>query len=248
MTLTEEQSHQEALYYYPYHYDDLVKGIYKYSNIQYLYRLEMIKNLLRPFEGQYVLDAGCGDGRLCYELKKENLKVVGADMSERAIAFARAFNPDLEFYVQDLENLKIPHSFDYIVLMETLEHLIPEKIGIVLDNISKHLKENGKLIITVPSVNRRLDPKHYQHFTAASLTETVSSHFRVKEIFGYDLVGYNRGIFDNLNRLGLLLHPFSYRIRSINRYYSFLYNLYAKKIGTGDPELCSGIVAVCDKH
>lgn len=70
---------------------------HKLNNIPYLHRLEMVKQLLRPFSGQYVLDAGCGDGRLCYELRKENVQVMGVDMSERAISFAKAFNPDINF-------------------------------------------------------------------------------------------------------------------------------------------------------
>src|SRR5438132_3885481 len=96
---------QEAQYSFPYHYSDLSEGAYKFANLSYLIRIATVKQMLSPYLGQLVLDAGCGDGRLCYELRNENIKVVGVDMSERAISFARAFNPEIEFFVQNLEDL-----------------------------------------------------------------------------------------------------------------------------------------------
>jgi len=38
------------------------------------------------------------------------------DYSERAISFARAFNPKTEFFVQDLTALNMSYSFDQIVV------------------------------------------------------------------------------------------------------------------------------------
>lgn len=132
---------QEDEYNFPYHYLDLKDGIYKLTNIEYYCNLEIIKTFIKPFNGQLILDAGCGDGRFSYALRKENVKIVGIDFSEPAILFARAFNPNLDFFVQDLEHLHFPYQFDYVILTEVIEHLIPEKIPIILRNIARVLKK-----------------------------------------------------------------------------------------------------------
>ena len=88
--------------------------------MEYVSRLRVVKDLLRPFVGQRVLDAGCGDGRFCFEIKDEDVDVTGIDYSERALAFAKAFSPEVEFSVQDLKDIKLEGQFDTIVLIETL--------------------------------------------------------------------------------------------------------------------------------
>ena len=83
---TNKQIHQEDEYIFPYHYLDLGVEQYKFLwNIEYLNYIKAIKDLLKPFSGQFVLDAGCGDGRFCYELKDENIKIVGLDFSGQSI-------------------------------------------------------------------------------------------------------------------------------------------------------------------
>lgn len=86
--LNKTQLHQEAQYYFPYNYSDLVLKGWRWQrlpwSIEYLGLLNIVKDALRPFNRQLVLDAGCRDGRLCYELKQENVTVVGVDYSQQA--------------------------------------------------------------------------------------------------------------------------------------------------------------------
>jgi len=217
-------------------------------NIEYLSYLRLVKELLQPFHGQPVLDVGCGDGRFCYELKDEHVELSGVDFSERAITFARAFNPSVSFFVHDLLSLRLPKTFDAAVMIETLEHFPPEKTSLVLKNISSVLKEGGTLVLTVPSTNLPLATKHYQHFTASSLRELLSQHFDVVRVLGHSRDTSAAVVFLFLKRVGLVLLPFRRFFPFLHHYYSFLRRYYEKYLRLGKPEECTMLVAVCRKR
>jgi len=243
--LTEKQMHQEASYDFPYHYLDLLK-VEELGHIEKLSCLKIVKNLIKPFNGQLILDAGCGDGRFCYELRDEKVKTVGVDFSERAIKFAGAFNPNVEFFVQDLKNLNLPYKFDYIVLIETLEHLVPESIPIILERLSNILKKDGKLIITVPSTNLLPQSrKHYQHFSEYSLRTILKNYFGIIEIIGHSKNGFCRKVFSNLRRIGILIYCFRNRIKLIKHFYRFLKNYYTRYLETCKPEEGDKLIVIC---
>ncbi len=194
MTLTERQQMQEDEYGLPYHYlavsDRLLSLPEKIITTPiYLNYLKVVIDELRPFRGQRILEAGCGDGRFLYELRKEtdNAILHGIDYSARAISFARVFNPGVALSVADLTK-DLPFDdgyFDQAVLIETIEHIPPESLSHVLTEIARVLKAGGRVVITVPHVNRKLDEKHYQHFDSESLMRAIEPHFSVREIRGY---------------------------------------------------------------
>ena len=249
--ITARQAIQEVGYEFPYHYLDLRSDEYRLIlHVDYISRLQVVKELLFPFEGQKVLDAGCGDGRFCYELRNENVEIQGVDFSERALSFARAFSPGIEFSSQDLKDIKLAGQFDAVVFIETLEHIIPEEIPSVLEGLSQVLKLGGKLIVTVPSVNIPPVLKHYQHFTRESLHEALSGHFEIERIFGHSKIR-NVGLLTRLFywRLRLLanwLFPFRRRA-CVARLYDSLDTHYQKHLAVGQPADCYGLIAVCRK-
>jgi len=98
-TLTNVQKVQEDLYEFPYHYIGQKIEIYKLIwQIEYFSIFNIIKNILKPFSNQKILDAGCGDGRFCYEFRDQNVDIIGVDYSQRAINFAKGFNPNVDFF------------------------------------------------------------------------------------------------------------------------------------------------------
>ncbi len=174
---------------------------------------------------------------------------MGVDFSENAVRFARAFNPGAEFFAQDLENLNLPYKFDYIVLIEALEHFVPNRLPIILENLFNALKEDGKLVLTVPSTNLPLTAGagHYQHFTGESLRETLKDYFRINRLIGHSKTGVRQRLFQTLSAVGVLLLPFRAKLRLVDSYYKFLKNYYVKNVETGKPEDCNRLIAVCEK-
>jgi SAM-dependent methyltransferase len=246
--LTENQLVQEEQYKFPYHYTDLISDRHKFFKfIEPLDLLRLVKDKVNSFDKRMILDAGCGDGRLCYELKNEKYRIVGIDYSASAISFARAFNPDAEFFVQDLKNIDLPYEFDIIILMEVLEHFIPDQIPPVLSSLSKVLKTDGKLLITVPTENIKLSDKHYQHFNKNSLSETIKPYFVIEEITGYSRNGSKKTLFNFLKNTGNILYPFRRDFSLAKRYFTFFRKYYERNVATGKPDECDGIIAVCTK-
>jgi len=82
--------------------------------------LERYLRFLVP-EGASVLDVGCGTGELLAALKPG--RGVGVDISSRMVEKAQQNYPDLEFRVDDFEDLQIDETFDYIIVAETIGHV-----------------------------------------------------------------------------------------------------------------------------
>jgi ubiquinone/menaquinone biosynthesis C-methylase UbiE len=192
--LTAAQQIQEDEYEYPYHW-----GIPKTTQSGRLYYGYMdvargMSEAMKKSSSVHILDVGCGDARFLKELQDKNYSNLhGIDYSERAIAFAKLLLPKVTFSAADLTKGTTyqDNSFDVIFMIETLEHIIPEQIPPILKEIRRMLKPGGEFIVTVPSDAFPPGPKHYQHFSAQSLTDTLSPFFDVVEIVGQDKMGFH---------------------------------------------------------
>ena len=191
----DKQKLQEVSYKTPYHWfsDDALSQIGRL----YFGYLNFCVSIAKKLGTISILDAGCGDGRFLGQMTGlgNGYFLFGADYSQRAIGFARLLVPQAQFSVSNLSKLQYePSSFDAVFLIETLEHIEPSNISVILKEVSRVLKKDGALIITVPSFLQGIPlpgSKHYQHFTAKSLTETVSDYFCADGIFGQDRAGFH---------------------------------------------------------
>jgi 2-polyprenyl-3-methyl-5-hydroxy-6-metoxy-1,4-benzoquinol methylase len=184
----EEQKIQEDLYDFPYHHiPSYVKGNFSAIRThrgahEYLAYLHFIISQIKKIEFSNLLDIGCGDGKLLYEISKEiaSKNYVGIDYSERAILFAKAMSPHIKFVSGDITMMNLG-KFDVITLIETLEHIPPNLVSDFIKSIYNHIASNGTLLITVPSVNVPKSPKHYQHFDLQNLQNTLNPFFTITE-------------------------------------------------------------------
>ena len=78
-------------------------------------------------QGSTVLDLACGCGYGSWMMQNHGLKVTGVDISDEAIAYARANYAGPEYIQKDGSGIE--GKWDYLVSFETLEHLEkPENI------------------------------------------------------------------------------------------------------------------------
>ena len=186
ISLSSEQLAQEEQYRFPYHYLGLQSEMYRtVIHAHYLGKLQAALRLIGPLDGFDVLDFGCGDGRLCFEMNGRCKSLLGVDYSEAAIRFARAFNPEVSFQATPIEKMLGEERFDLITMIDVLEHIpIPEILELRC-HLRRLLRPNGRLLVTVPSKNLPLSAKHYQHFDAQSLVNALAPEFSPVEIIGH---------------------------------------------------------------
>lgn len=103
----------------------------------------------------HVLNVGFGPALLETMLKSDGLhnsiKVVGIDISKRSVIGANHKFPNWKFMVGSIQSTKLQKgSFDYVIASEVLEHINSSEVLNVLNKMKSLLKNNGKLIISVP--------------------------------------------------------------------------------------------------
>jgi len=80
---------------------------------------EIYKFIIPP--GQQVLELGCGDGDLLAALKPS--RGVGVDFAPSRIERAKAKYPEIDFVVQDVHELSLDGTFDYVILSDLVNDL-----------------------------------------------------------------------------------------------------------------------------
>ena len=106
--------------------------------------------------GDYVLDLGCGRGDLLLALAPTKARIVGVDYSEDALDITRKALSRLSLDVK--KNITIMNAdaarlgfadrtFDFIFMVDIVEHLYPEQLEECFAECFRVLKEDGRLII-----------------------------------------------------------------------------------------------------
>lgn len=128
------------------------------------------------YSNNIVLDIGCGNGALTYDVAKKAKKAIGIDLNKNNITIAKekysALN--IEYKIGDVTRELPNKKFDVIILSNILEH-IENRVEFL-----KKIKDIApKILIRVPMFNRdwitlykkelgiewRLDKTHYIEYT-----------------------------------------------------------------------------------
>jgi len=186
-----QQVVQESHYEFPYHYIPTWDGqrFAQTRNLawgyEYLSYLQVVMDTVTRLPFESVLDVGCGDGRFLFELRRRcsAKRLVGLDYSRRAIAYAKAMAPDVEWICGDIRDSEVLDGcFDVVTLVETLEHIKPPELLDFLEGVERRLADDGALVVTVPSRNVRVSRKHYQHFDLESLRQVLGPLFTIADV------------------------------------------------------------------
>jgi trans-aconitate methyltransferase len=104
---------------------------------------------LFPKEDSFtLLDIGCAIGDGCELLQKAfpQAKITGSDISSAGIAKARARKSPVNYFVLDVLTDEIEGMYDYVLIVETLEHF--DNPYPVIEKCLKHARR--ALIVSVP--------------------------------------------------------------------------------------------------
>ena len=244
-----KSSIQEKEYEIPYHYKDIFAPA---QSIERNSLFEMIVNILRKniSQGEKIIDIGCGDGRFCYYAKKF-LDIEGVDISSKAIHWAKAFNPELKFYCDSVENLskRKRNYYGGGVCIEVLEHIPPQQLESFLMSIKRLIRDKGLIIFAVPSINKPFTEKHFIHYNRKSLYSTLIPYFKVIEIKGHSKVSwFHKNIFSILNIVSLLFYSehFCWKFSNFVNFIKRIKKRYwYKYLNEGGPDRCYRLIAIC---
>jgi 2-polyprenyl-3-methyl-5-hydroxy-6-metoxy-1,4-benzoquinol methylase/tetratricopeptide (TPR) repeat protein len=141
-----------------------------------------------------VLDCACGLGygsALLWDATQASA-VIGVDLTERGIAYARdnygEGRPGLSYHVGNAQDLSFleDRSVDLIVSMETVEHL-PEP-ELFFQEASRVLKPGGRVILSVPNMwvdesGKDPNPYHFHVFDREKIRGLVARFLDVEQMF-----------------------------------------------------------------
>lgn len=145
-----------------------------------------IQELTYSLNPSSVLDVGCGDGRFIGALGREIDRRVGIDLSERAIRFAKAFIPNVNFRAIDAGELH--ETFDLVVAIEVLEHIPDERTDEFLKTLAERTNIGGHVIISVPTTIVPLNKRDYRHYDLELLQKQMASSGARLKIIRVDYV------------------------------------------------------------
>jgi len=196
-----QQKVQEDQYKFPYHHLPYVaNGVWRVAQglwwgYEYLALLLTVINVLRRYKPKRILDFGCGDGRLIMELTQMQWDlnaIIGVDISERALCFARAFawgdrRVHLFQSIDEIDCSLLP--VDAVVAMEVFEHIPPSELSTIIKRLRTVLQSDGILLVTCPTTNIPQNPKHYQHFSLDTLLSSLGAGFELLEHYYIHRVG-----------------------------------------------------------
>ncbi len=105
------------------HFEKLAPNLKKYRK-RYAYFWNDIVRYCNYFihEDDAVLEIGCATGDMLAKMKGR--KKTGIDFSQKMIDIAKEHNPDINFFVQDAENINLNTKFDTIVLSHATGYFV----------------------------------------------------------------------------------------------------------------------------
>ena len=154
---------------------------------RYLYAMQFVV-------GKDVVDIACGEGYGSYLLAQTAKSVMGIDLSDEAITFAKKVyrKKNLSFLQGSVEKIPVAGTkkLDVIVSLETIEHVNEKSQKAFLKEIKRLLRDDGIFIVSTPNKLLYSDiPKyknefHLKEFYEQEFYDFLRNYFREVVLFG----------------------------------------------------------------
>jgi SAM-dependent methyltransferase len=198
-----------ARYYDPEN-DDVVDDLALYS--------ELADSLIDDPSQEFILDVGCGTGRVMFHLAQEGYRVHGIDRSPEMLARAKrrlALRPDLREVCSlqegDILTDSLPHRYTLIILpYNTFMHLNADgQQRQTLARLRNALTEEGQLVIDIPNAGEQFATQDDGAVTLErSFTEPESGNLvmqqSISRIDRTAQLQYITWIYDELDQAGIV--------------------------------------------
>lgn len=129
-------------------YNNNAERYSKTYNLSYIEK--QLKFYLENFNGNRILDVGCGHGRDASYFSEKGFDVVGIDLSEELLKTARENSPKSRFYLMDMRHLDFySNLFDGIWACSSFLHVPYKDAESTLKGFNRVLKPEGLMFLCV---------------------------------------------------------------------------------------------------
>ncbi len=179
----------------------------------YLFHIATYRFCFPYIKQKKVLEFGSGSGYGTHLISPECQQIIGIDISEDAIEYAktRYTSENLKYQkINDIQSEPLPfidNEFDVVISFQVIEHIL--KVDKFLSEIQRVLRKNGIFIVATPDRSTRLFPGqkpwniyHVIEYGPGSFYKAVSNRFPDTDLYG---MSASEGIINiELNRTRLL--------------------------------------------
>jgi cyclopropane fatty-acyl-phospholipid synthase-like methyltransferase len=178
-------------------------------------------------KGKTVLDIACGTGYGVAMLREAGAtSVTGADVSDEAVAHARATYPvdGVKFILSGMAEVDDGVQYDRIISFETIEHI--DDYRPALANLRRLLKPDGVLVLSTPNrpvnspqcktlADKPPNPYHVREFTVPEMADALKqAGFSRVDLYGQK----HRRLFSNKALLALY-YVFAARLKLLKGHF-----------------------------
>jgi len=129
--------------------------LYSINSPIFRFRLEEFIQILRRYQGLFgkkALDVGCGGGISTFALEKLGLNVLGIDIQEDMIKYAKEaakiLNSKAKFMIVDAKKFEAEEKFDSIFLLgNVIAHIDIKDFKEIIQRLKNYLQRNGVLVL-----------------------------------------------------------------------------------------------------
>ena len=154
-----------------------------------LSRYKFVGKMFEDFES--ILEVGAGDGFKSLSLKESFKKIVITDISKKQkLLFDKSYNfKNVKYKLHNFLYTALKEKFDGAFALDVLEHISKKKEDIFIKNIKNSLKDNGSLIIGMPSIesqkyaSKLAKKEHINCKSKSELKKFLKKHFNCVYMF-----------------------------------------------------------------
>ena len=131
-----------------------VASIGEMTEIAHKLRVQFFKKNFREEANinKKIIDIGCGGGEYTNILRKKGFDVIGCDILEDSIKFAKKKYPKCNFIKANVDNLPFDKNYsDIILCLGIFEYMNRTEVDIALKEIKRVLKIDGMIILMMLS-------------------------------------------------------------------------------------------------
>lgn len=178
-----------------------------------LSRYKFVSKILADYND--VLELGCGDG---FQSRVVQQSVKNLEISDHDPLFINDINSrnpkkwSIKSFIHNMCNGPTQKKYDAIYALDVFEHIEKSKEKLFLNNISRSLKDNGIVILGVPSLESQKYASslskmgHVNCKTADSLKKTLKKSFHNISIFSMNDEVVHTGFFKMAHYLFAVCH------------------------------------------